>query len=242
MENKFSSLVNKFMSWFQFRIDTTKYFLDRPQLDYQPLPWAGIPHASIRGEATEARWKDMQKHIGANCVSLKDIGSCFGYFCIAASVERKMYSFGIDFQDRFLRIANYGIPQESKDHCNFIKLYITAETAPLLPYTDITLCLSIWHHWVSTYGLDKATSILQSLWKSTNHVLFFESGEEEIKDEFKMPFPDDQPAKLWLGKYLKETLPSSIVEEVGRYEVGKYSHYQLKDFKRTLFKVSKMTV
>jgi hypothetical protein len=95
---------------------------------------------------------------------------------------------------------------------------------------------------VSTFGLEKATSILQSLWKSTNHVLFFESGEEEIKDEFKMPFPDDQPAKLWLGKYLKETLPSSIVEEVGRYEVGKYSHYQLKDFKRTLFKVSKMTV
>ncbi len=237
MENKISKLITKILSWIQFRIDTTKYFIEKPRFDYQPMPWVGITEASIRGNATIQRWDMIKKHISSSDKTLKDIGSCAGYFCISASEELGMTSLGIDINDRFLRLSRYALPKKIDQKCNFIKLNIDKKTVKYLPSTDITLCLSVWHHWVFSYGLEDSTMILRSLWNLTNCIMFFESGEEEIREEFNMPFSRNQKVKDWLYNYLDRSLENAIVESAGSFEAGNYPHYKIKNFKRTVFKI-----
>ena len=76
-----------------------------------------------------------------------------------------------------------------------------------------TILFSIWHHWCFRYGLDKATEILKIVWSKTNHILFFESGEEELKKEYKLPF--DKKASEWLWDYLSSNLKEVKIEKVG---------------------------
>jgi hypothetical protein len=229
--------LNHLLEWIQFRLDTTNFFFDKPKSEYQPLPWIGINDSKIRGEVTIKRWKAIKQYIPKGSKTLKDIGSCVGYFCIAASSELSLLSLGIDANDRYIRIARYATPAELNDRCNFIKLLIDRESADFLPSSDITLCLSIWHHWVYDYGIIEATAILNKIWSTTKKVLFFESGEEEVADEFNIPFTKSKPAKEWLYDYLAQNLKKSKINAIGNFEAGDYSHYKIKNNKRTLFKI-----
>lgn len=239
MKEKIAFYLTKLLSFLQFRVDTTNYIFDKPKLDYQPLPWAGINTANVRGEATIDRWLAVKKNSNLLNKTIKDIGSCVGYFCIAAAEEFNALALGIDSNERFTRIARYAVPEKLIKQCNFINLEVNNKTINFLPITDVSLCFSIWHHWVYSYGLEAATEILQKLWLSTKDTMFFESGEEEIKDEFNMPFPGDMAANAWLKKYLLENLAGGSVETIGQFEAGDYKHYKIKKVKRTLFKISR---
>ena len=237
MEHKLRNLLTKFNQFIQYRIDTTKYLVDKPKFDYQPLPWIGIEHAEIRGDATYARWESIREKI-SNVSSIKDIGCCVGFFCHSASEEFGINSVGIDNNDRFLRIANRvksKIKNGNKEI--FFNLNVDKRTVKLLPMTDATILFSVWHHWVYHYGLESATDILKSVWQNTNNVLFFESGEEETQDEFNLPF--DKKASVWLKDYLLKNLANSEVTILGQFEAGNYKHYKIKKYKRTLFSVQK---
>ena len=106
-----------------------------------------------------------------------------------------------------------------------------------MPQTDATILFSLWHHWVFHYGLETATQMLKIVWSRTNHVLLFESGEEETQEEFNLPF--DKKASDWLVEYLLSNLSNSKVEELGEFSVGNYKHYKIRDHKRTVFAVTK---
>lgn len=238
--NSYSESITNFLGYLQFRIDTTKYLLDKPYLDYQPLPWIGIKTAGVRGKATVNRWKTIRKFLLKSDKTLKDIGSCVGYFCISCALEYDMLTLGVDMNDKFLRISRFATPKKLNNRCNFINLVVNEESASFLPRTDITLCLSIWHHWVFNYGLVAATKILIQLWNSSNRILFFESGEEEVREEFALPYPTHQKASEWLYDYLKTNLNGSKVEHVGKFLAGDYPHYVIKNNKRTLFKITRL--
>ena len=86
-----------------------------------------------------------------------------------------------------------------------MKLFVTYSTneknADLLPQTDVTILFSIWHHFNHfRYGLDKATEIFEDSLVKNQPYLFFESGEEELKKEYKLPF--DKKASEWLWDYI----------------------------------------
>lgn len=237
MENKIGSFLTKVNQFIQFRIDTTRFIVDKPKYDYQPLPWLGIKNAKTRGEATYERWNAIKGHLDNNS-SLKDIGCCVGFFCHSAADELSMDTVGIDMNDRFLRIANRAKSNIQNGYKEvFFNLKVDMHTVKLLPKTDSTILFSVWHHWVYFYGLDNATKILKSVWESTNNVLFFESGEEETKDEFNLPF--DKEASVWLQEYLVKNLDDAEIKVLGRFEAGNYKHYKLKKYKRTVFAVVK---
>lgn len=229
------------LSWIQFRIDTTNHFFDSPTFDYQPIPWLGINSAEIRGNATVKRWQQIKKNIPKSSKSLKDIGSCVGYFCFSAAKECGLYSYGIDIDDRFLRIANYTRERTKINNVYFTNMNIDQKTAGFLPRTDITLCLSVWHHWVYQYGVTKATLILKKIWELTDKRLFFESGEEETAKEFNLPFTTKELARETIHKYLQENLKSSKVKQIGKFAAGNYRHYSIQNQKRTLFMVTKVS-
>ena len=237
MENRIGNFLTKVNQFIQFRIDTTRFMIDKPKYDYHPLPWLGIKDAKTRGEATYARWEAIKSQV-ANVSSLKDIGCCVGFFCHSAADEFGINAIGIDINDRFLRIANR-VKSKIRNGNNeiFFNMKVDMDTMHLLPKTDATILLSVWHHWVYLYGLDNATKILQSVWESTNNVLFFESGEEETMEEFNLPF--DKKASVWLQEYLVKNLEGSEVTVLGKFEAGNYKHYKVKKYKRTVFSIVK---
>jgi hypothetical protein len=238
-KSNFAAQITQVLKKIQLRIDTTDYFVDKPKFDYQPIPWIGISSAGVRGKATVQRWEVIKHNIVPDDKSMKDIGCCVGYFCISASREFKIYSIGFDSNDKFLRIADNSMPKEVIGKCNFVNMLIDEDNVGILSKTDITLCLSIWHHWVYSYGLSGATNILRNLWSTTGRVMFFESGEEEVKNEFNLPYVDGVSAADWLEKYLVRNLRGAKVLRVGKFFAGKYPHYEIKNKKRTLFRITK---
>ncbi len=245
VKNKLGHCLSRFrgktlncLEYLVFRLDTTKFIFDKPKFDYQPIPWLGMDEATIRGETTKERWNKIQQHLN-NQKSLKDVGCCVGYFCISASEKFGMNTIGVENNERFLRIARYAVPKDLANSCRFLRLEVNENNVSILPKTDITLCLSIWHHWVYHYGLETATKILATLWQSTDNILFFESGEEEIKEEFNLPFDPSMAVKDWLFSYLSEVCDDGKVEIIGEFPAGDYSHYKIKKHKRSLFKVQR---
>ena len=149
-----------------------------------------------------------------------------------------MVSIGIDSNQRFLRIAEKAKKKiKNSDKVHFINMMTTPQNISVMPRTDATILFSLWHHWYYSYGIEEASKMLKSVWNSTNKVLFFESGEEEVKEEFKLPF--DKKASHWLADYLKTTLNVNVISELGEFEAGNYEHYQIKNHKRTVFMITK---
>lgn len=236
---KLRKVLIKFLDLLIFRLYTTKFIFDKPKFDYQPIPWLGIHEAKTRGVATEHRWEEIQNHFNSSHKSMKDIGSCVGYFCISASEKFGIHTFGIEMNEMHLRLARRAVPDNLNNKCSFINMLVKPDNVATLPHTDITLLLSVWHHWVYHYGLEDATKMLQLVWSSTSKDLYFESGEEDTKEEFNLPFPSNTESSLWIKDYLQSNLAGSAIEILGKFEAGNYEHYSKKSFKRTLFKISK---
>ena len=99
---------------------------------------------------------------------------------------------------------------------------------------------------MSKYSLDKYRNIGimahidAGKTTTTERILFFESGEEDTLDEFNLPFPSSITASDWLFEYLSNNLEDSVVLKIGKFESGKYDHYENKEFNRTLYKVTKI--
>jgi hypothetical protein len=239
MRIKPAKLLSYLASQLQFRTDTTNFLFDKPKFDYQPLPWIGIHDAEIRGEATKERWVQMKNNMPENAKTIKDIGCCVGYFCTKANEELNMHSFGYDNNEKHIRLGSYAVPKQLKPLSNFLFLTVDQKTVNHLIPTDVTLCLSIWHHWFYDYGLEGATKILQTLWSKTNKTMFFESGEEEVKEEMNLPFIENMSAREWLKQYLEQVLPNSRVTSIGQFQAGNYAHYT-KTVNRTVFKIEKI--
>ena len=216
----------------------TRYFFDGMKFDYQPIPWLGICAADVRGPASIERWNAISPLIGTYD-SFKDIGCCVGYFCHNAASDHGMYTFGYDLNKDFIDVANYTSKYvENGEREVFINMNLTPKSVQYINFTDITVLLSVWHHWVFYYGLSEATLMLQDVWCRTGEMLFFESGEEEVADEFSLPFKS--AAASWLEQYLQDNLEGAKVSRLGEYSAGNYSHYLVKNHKRTMFLIRRV--
>lgn len=216
---------------------TTKYIFDAPKGEYQPFPFDKKLIKMRRYESTVERWKKMKPVlVSENVKSLKDIGSCMGYFCHKAA-ESEIQSFGFDRNLTFVSISTLISKKMNLIKApSFTRIEMNPDTVCFLPRTDATLLLSVWHHWYFEFGEVLADKMLLKVWQNTQKVLIFESGEEEIWKEFE--FPDiDTSAKDWLQAKL-ESLPGGEVLALSATSAAAYDHYELK-MDRTLFAVFK---
>jgi len=228
--------IRRFLKVLLFRLETTRFLIDKPRLDYQPLPWIGIHEAEIRGKATYSRWEQISKNLPPQKGKVAlDIGSCYGFFSIKMA-ERGYIVFGIDFNPKHIEIARYAVPDEFRRSCHFLELKITPDNVNTLPSTNYTLLLSVWHHWVKHFGLLNATKMLKSVWGKTQEGIFFESGEGEVVVQFDLPFSPDK-AREWLQEYLEQTCDGAIVEVLSEHQVGKYKNYHSTEATRSLFMI-----
>lgn len=221
----------------QHTIDALQFRFDVfPALVYQPLPWLGLKKAR-RGTGTEARWAAIGATLNDEVIdSAMDIGCNTGYFCFSLAA-RGIPTLGIDRDDRFLRIAQYAAGQMRAQGVGFCKMDLTPDTIRLLPNVDLTLLLSVWHHWVRGYGLEVAGEMLSAVWNKTQKVMFFETGEAEMPAEFGLAMLQSSP-RQWLEDYLYSMCAEAHVMWLGTFKAfAPRGNETRKVVQRNLFKI-----
>lgn len=197
-------------------IDLVRLKLDAlPDGIYQPVPGIRVRRAK-RSVGTGSRWAAMEpvvERLGVE--SALDVGANVGYFPIKLA-QRGTASVALESDPKCVRTAMTAVRRNQLDNVAVMSLEFRPDTLGLLPATDCTLLLSLWHHLVRELGLDTATDLLRGLWDRTGKVMFFDSGEDEMPESFGLPRMVPTP-DAWLTEYLEKTCAGGRVEHLGRH-------------------------
>ncbi|MET9407982.1 hypothetical protein ABZX90_19790 [Streptomyces sp. NPDC002935] len=197
-------------------IDLVRLKLDAlPDGIYQPVPGIRVRKAK-RSVGTGSRWAAMEpvvERLGVE--SAMDVGANVGYFPIKLAL-RGIPSVALESDPKCVRTATTAVRRNQLDNVAVMDLELRPDTLGLLPATDCTLLLSVWHHLVRELGLDTATDLLRGLWTRTGKVMFFDSGEDEMPESFGLPRMVPTP-DAWLTEYLQTTCTGGRIEHLGRH-------------------------
>ncbi|MFE9650476.1 hypothetical protein ACFYO0_41565 [Streptomyces sp. NPDC006365] len=197
-------------------IDLIRLRLDAlPDGVYQPVP--GLPvRKAKRAVGTGSRWAAMEPVIERLGVkSAMDVGANAGYFPIKLA-SRGIPAVALESDPKNVRTTTTAVRRNQLGNVAVMALELRPETVGLLPKTDCTLLLSLWHHLVRGQGLDTATHLLRELWARTGKVMFFDSGEGEMPESFGLPRMVPTP-DAWLEAYLQKNCAGARIEHLGRH-------------------------
>ena len=199
--------VDTFLDGLRLRLDTFPGGL------YQPAPWLPMLTAN-RAEGCESRWQAMHPLVHSLGVdSALDIGANEGFFSIQLG-SLGVPTLAVESERPIVRTALLAVERSGVEGVGVLALELAPDTLRILPSTDCTLCLSLWHHLVRVHGLEVATGMLEGIWERTAKVMFFDTGEAEMPASFNLPdmAPD---ARAWLAGYLRDTCEGSRPEHLG---------------------------
>jgi hypothetical protein len=200
--------VDDVLDRLRFRIDTF------PQGLYQPV--SSLPKQAARGVGSESRWSAMSPLIRSQEVaSAVDIGACEGYFSLELGANG-IPTIAIESNPGNVRTALLAVRRSGTRNVGVLAMEVTPDNVGTLPTSDCVLCLSIWHHFVRTHGLDAATAMLVAIWQQTRKVMFFDTGETEMTPNYRLPAMTPDP-RSWLSDYLARTCVRSRIEHLGRH-------------------------
>lgn len=128
----------------------------------------------------EDRWEFIQQYIQADYQTLLDIGCAEGYFTNAAA-EHGLQAMGIDDnKERYeFAQAEFG----NTDNICFQLHHVTPENISDLPSADITLLLTVQHHWAGAFGIEEATQMLRILAEKTNLLCYEPPGTMYLRKD-----------------------------------------------------------
>jgi hypothetical protein len=204
-------------------VDSARLWLDSVSDPvYQPVRELGSRYESgDRASATASRWAAMEPVITALApATAADIGCNAGWFTLQLG-RMGVTTMGVEAHPPYYRAALTAMRRSGLRNVALMAVELGPDTMPLLPQTDCVLFLSVWHHIVRGFGLDAATDFLGGLWRHTNSVLFFETGEydEFGATDFNLP-PMPPDARSWLSAYLAETCEASEIVHLGEHVSG----------------------
>ena len=223
----------------RLRLLTRKWVFGKPFVEYQPVPLINSAIAK-RTVGCQSRLLMIRECLSAHEITkgiVVDYGCNVAFFSLNLSVEG-FFAFGVEENERLLSIG-YTVSNlfGARMFCP-IQLRVTLETVDLIPDSDVTLCLSIWHHWVRTMGLHDATRLLKTIHAKTRRIMFFDTGEREMPQHYYLPF-ENKDARSWLQQYLREEL-GGMVLWLGQHKAFTPGHTEDdKPVMRNLFAVVK---
>jgi hypothetical protein len=201
-----------------FVIRSLRWQIGSGEPDYHPMPWLGWT-AAARSSGTLSRLAAIEEVLAS--VGLRegvalDIGSHSGFFSLKMA-EKGFLTYGVE-SVRSRVYLSFIAAQRTRGSFNPISLKINRDNVGWLPDSDVTLCLSVWHHWVRNYGLNDATEILSSLARKTRRFMFFDSGEGEMDERYKLPYGASDDAPAYLEKYLGALPNVETVRRLGLHQ------------------------
>jgi hypothetical protein len=190
-------------------------------VSYQPLPWIGLGE-SRRARGCIRRLSVIDGFLEERSISPEvtlDVGANIGFFSLSFA-ERGALAYAVEGDAMNVRLAMIAAQKVNfPEGGTFvpIRMWCNESSMGRLPQCDVSLCLSIWHHWVRHEGLPSATKMLESLWVRTARVMFFDTGEGEMPASYGLPF-DGSSAETWVEGYLGALPGAGRVVRLGRFE------------------------
>ena len=182
---------------------------------YQPVPTLPFRHAT-RARGSESRWAAMSPLIQSLAPrQAVDVGADAGYFALQLG-WLGVPTVAMDGDPRAQRTAMLAIRRSGLHTVAVTSLRLEPANVDLVPPADCVLVLSVWHHFVRDYGIEAATTMVQSIWAKTGKVMLFDTGESEMPPSFGLPsmVPD---GRTWLRDYLAHACAGSRIEHLGRH-------------------------
>ena len=129
------------------------------------------PYQTKLAASMDVRWRMIESVIPPDSHSLLDIGSNLGDFT-ARAAGSGLWSIGIEKSRRLTAKAQRR--HEGTPRCAFMWSDLRPADCASLPDVDVTLILSVHHHWYQAYGADAANRMLQDIVSGTRRVAVFE--------------------------------------------------------------------
>jgi len=153
----------------------------------------------------DIRWSKLKPEVSEGS-SFLDLGSNMGYFCFQARFAG-LFAMGIESH-----WANFALSQAfqrkySIDNISFVLSKISRSTLSPIPNFDYVNCLSLFHHFVFSYGLGESLELMKLIAKKTNKKIFFETGQpnENTKYDWRvLGFMGSEPYK-WIEQMLRNS-------------------------------------
>jgi SAM-dependent methyltransferase len=204
------AFVDHALDRIRFRVDTFPFRV------YQPLPWLGIEQAT-RGTGTVSRLEAMLPVLETEQVTtVLDVGCNVGYYILRLA-EQGFRCIGVEDDPPTYRTALLAIRRSGLENVGLQIMRVTPVSAELLPAADATLMLSTWHHFVRNFGVEGASEIVRQVWRRSARVLFFDTGADEMGDEYGLP-PLEPDPRSWIQRYLADQCAPAEILHLGQHD------------------------
>jgi hypothetical protein len=202
--------------WIDDGLDRLRLWVDTfPDGVYQPVPTLPLRSAT-RARGSESRWAailPVVRRVGPR--DAVDIGAAAGYFALELA-RQGIPTTAIDGDPGAQRTATLAVRRSGLPTVAVVALALDPTNVGLVPPADCVVCLSVWHHFVRDFGIQRATGMLEAIWARTGKVMFFDTGEAEMPASFALP-PMVPDARTWLSGYLERTCAGSRIEHLGMH-------------------------
>ena len=163
---------------------------------YQPIPQLRINIEMGNADRITGRWHAIHQALPSDRLSVLDIGCNMGYYCFKLA-ELGHFVTGIDSTTLHHLVALHAKEALHLPNIAFARLWLTPDNIQTLPQFDCVLFLAVFHHWCRAYGAHAALQMLDHLYRKTNKVLFFETGQSGKNYEAHLPDMGTSPER-WM--------------------------------------------
>lgn len=141
---------------------------------------AEVPeYCSLRAD-NYARWSFIRTHLEDSHQRILDVGCAEGFF-VQAAAQLGIQALGIETNKRRYDrcVKRFG----DHENAEFEHLTVTPDNVNDVPTVDVTLCLTVHHHWAGSFGAGPATQMLKSLAEKTDLLCYEPPGTMFLRKE-----------------------------------------------------------
>lgn len=193
---------------------------------YQPI-MAKDKQICAGVRSVHQRWESIKGAIHEYQIkTVLDIGCAEGYFTLSAAKECGCTATGIDGDARRLWFATQQALLNGTMGTAFVYADISPEFCSGLPSYDMTIFMSVLHHYLAYDGYDKAMNVTRALLTKTNKVMIFESGYSNEKLNLAgLPDMGNDPID-WYSSFLQKAGAKniSVLSESSGYDTSVTRH------------------